>query len=167
MGVVSCCAVLMMACRAEPVRSSEAGAAPALTAPIIEAEVEPEVAPPDLGVSGPSTPQVCASVGIGMDLRALPHPLEAGDATFYTRGKTQEFRDLLPKEVSVTIYTLEEVAAFTAVLSMSEGSDVVGMCQEVAAEFVATVPGHPLAKKKHSGGSIPTPCAVVPCDTGE
>lgn len=107
-----------------------------------------------------SDPRCC--VGIGLDLRALPHPVEPEDATSFTRGQAQDFRELAPASVRVEIFSTPGFAAFDARLGAAHDVDVLAECTRMTAEFMPTVPGHPLSHKP--GGSVSTPCALVPCD---
>jgi hypothetical protein len=113
---------------------------------------EPPSEPP------PAGPEQCVEVDIGLDLRALPHPVSEGHIRMYTRGQAQDFRELAPADVRIEIYVIDGVAAFAAKLYASEEVDLMATCTSMAEKFVPTVPGHPLSRS--SGGSITTPCHV-------
>lgn len=110
-------------------------------------------------------PENCAEVGIGLDLRALPQPVSDADVRMYTLGQADDFRQTVPTTTRVEIYMRDGVAAFTAKLYSTSEPDLVAICSSIAEEFIAGVPGHPLAIGE-SGGSIIEPCALCHEESG-
>lgn len=144
--VVCICTAFTIACGAPepPPRQSSATTA-------ASAEVQ---------TSSSGEPEQCAQVGFVLDLRALPQPVSAAEIRLYTLGQAQDFRELVPAGLRVEIFYQEGVAAFAAKLYSTAEDDLVATCESLAAGFVETVPGHPLAHR--SGGSIVSPCAECP-----
>lgn len=138
---------------AEQPEARDGSAKPAASEPTRSPESSPEE---------PGQPEVCASAGIGLDLRALPHPVEPEDATSFTRGQAQGFRELAPPSVRVEIFSTPGFAAFDARLRGAKDVDVLAHCTRMTADFMPTVPGHPSSRKP--GGSVSRACALVPCD---
>jgi hypothetical protein len=103
-------------------------------------------------------PESCAEVSIGLDLQALPQPASDADVRMYTLGQADDFRQAFPTATRVEIYVQDGVAAFTAKLYSASEPDLLALCASIAEEFVAGVPGHPLAIGE-PGGSIIEPCA--------
>ena len=124
-------------------------------APVVDAPVAESAA--DGGARGAIGE--CAEVLIGLDLNALPQPASAGMIDLYTRGQADDFRKLARPGMRVEIFTHQGATVFTARLYSKEEGDLKGVCESMAEEFVAKVPGHP--RLRESGGSIITPCG--PC----
>lgn len=106
----------------------------------------------------PQGPETCVEVEIGLDLQALPQPASDAEIQMYTRGQADDFRRAFPTTTRVEIYVQGGVAAFTAKLYSTSEPDLPATCSAIAEEFVAGVPGHPLAIGE-PGGSIIKPCA--------
>lgn len=104
--------------------------------------------------------QACVSVGIGLDLRALPQPAPAEGITLYAGGQADDFRRLAGASTRVEVYAQEGIAAFTAKMYGADAAALLRECESMSAKFMPTVPGHPLSKE--SGGSVSSPCAPCP-----
>jgi hypothetical protein len=159
--VVTC--ALASACASPPVGSSTPDEQVATSTVIVRppsANASAESAPVASASSaaGPTDRTRCAHVHIGLDLRALPQPVDPRDIEMYRGAQSSEFQELAPPGTSVDLY-FSGGASFLADVHADSVKSAVAACERMVKEFLPKVPGHPLSRE--SGGSVLVPCR--PC----
>lgn len=101
----------------------------------------------------------CATVHIGLDLRALPQPVEPQDVQMHTLGQSDDFKQLAPPGTAVDLFFRQGAAIFVAEIFRSSQSEALATCRSMTQTFLPKVPGHP--RSRESGGSLLEACA--PC----